>query len=291
MRLIITNNVSVWAGTYISNKINQYMKTQKEFNLHQSKLNINGKLDKKANKNFVLGLPTGSTAIELYFYLVKMYQKKQLSFKNVITFNMDEYINLPREHPQSYWTFMHENLFNHVDIAKENINLPNGMAADLKLECEEYDNKIEEIGGINLFVGGVGENGHLAFNEPYSSLSSNTRDKELSNTTLAANSRFFNEDIYLVPKSAITVGINTLLKAKEIIILVKGVKKSNALYHCVEGSVSHMWPISVLQFHEKAIIVADEEACNELKVKTYRYFKELKDEYSYINDTMENTFS
>lgn len=259
MRLIITDKVEYWVATYLKEK-----------------------LKLQANKKFVLGLPTGSTAILLYEKLLQFYKNKEISFKHVTTFNMDEYINLDKNHPQSYWSFMHQHLFNHIDIDPNNINIPNGNAKDIKAECSLYEEKIKKAGGIDLFIGGVGENGHLAFNEPYSSLSSLTRDKELNKNTIVANSRFFNNNVNQVPKSAITVGIDTLNAAKEVVIMITGAKKALALHHALERGVSHLWPISVLQFHKKAIIVVDEAATSELKVKTYRYFKDLTDEYSGI---------
>ena len=265
MRLIISNkNIGLWAAKYIKEKIQKH--------------NFNSK-----NK-FVLGLPTGGTAEDMYKHLVDLYNKNKISFKDIITFNMDEYINLPKENENSYNYFMNKHLFNHVDIDRNNINIPNGNAKDIKQECIDYENKILSSGGIDLFVGGVGENGHIAFNEPYSSLSSKTRDKELNKSTIEANMRYFNNDINLAPKTAITVGIDTLLKSEEVLILIKGIKKAQALQQCIEGGVSHMWPVSILQMHKRAIIVADEEACSELKVKTYRYFKDLEDEYSHIEN-------
>jgi len=262
MRLIITKkNIGYWAANYIAKKINL-----------------------QNNQKFVLGLPTGSSAVDMYKRLVEFYISSKLSFKNITTFNMDEYIGLNKSHPQSYWSFMNEHLFKHIDINPNNINIPNGNAENIKQECIDYENKIIQSGGIDLFVGGVGENGHIAFNEPYSSLSSKTRDKELNMNTIIANSRFFNNNINEVPKSAITVGIETLLQSKEVMILVSGAKKALALQQCIEGGVSHLWPISVLQFHKKAIIVADIEACGELKLKTVNYFQDLQDEYSYIED-------
>jgi len=259
MRLIITNKVEHWVATYVKEK-----------------------LKLQANKKFVLGLPTGSTAILLYEKLLQFYKNQEISFKHVSTFNMDEYIKLDKNNPHSYWFFMHQHFFNHIDIDPTNINIPNGNAPDIKAECRLYEEKIKKAGGIDLFIGGVGENGHLAFNEPYSSLSSKTRDKELNHNTILANARFFNNDVASVPKSAITVGIDTLMAAGEVVIMIKGVKKALALHHALEKGVSHLWPISILQFHKKAIIVADEGACLELKVKTYKYFKELQDEYSVI---------
>ena len=266
MRLIISQNPGLWAASYIKNKINNH--------------------NYQIKKNFILGLPTGSTPLKMYEYLINMYNNKDLSFKEVVTFNMDEYIGLNKDHPESYHSFMHKNLFNFIDIKKEHINIPDGTSVDMKQFCFEYEEKIKKYGGIDLFVGGVGENGHIAFNEPYSSLSSKTRDKELDFDTINANARFFGGNINLVPKSAITVGIATLLESKEVMILVQGVKKAHALQQCLEGSVSHSCPISVLQFHNKAIIVADEQATIELKVKTYKYFTNLQDEFSYIEENI-----
>lgn len=258
MRLIISKNPQLWASNYIKNKIN-------------------------ANPNkFILGLPTGGTVETMYHYLIEDFYKKEVSFKNVTTFNMDEYIGLPKEHPQSYHSFMHNKFFNHIDIDKNNTNIPDGNASDIKAYCIQYEEKIKQLGGIDLFVGGVGENGHIAFNEPYSSLSSNTRDKELNINTLHANARYFNNDVNAVPKSAITVGINTLLQAKEVLIIITGEKKALALQHCMESGISHLWPITALQMHKNAIIVADESACIELKVKTFNYFNTLQDEFSHI---------
>ena len=202
MRLIITKDVGKWAGTYVKEQVNKFNPT--------------------AENNFVLGLPTGGTAVALYKNLVELYKSKQLSFKDITTFNMDEYIGLPKDHKESYWTFMHENLFNHVDIKKESINIPDGNARDVKKFCIEYEENIAKAGGIDLFLGGVGENGHIAFNEPYSSLSSLTRDKELDKNTIMANSRFFDGNMDLVPKSAITVGTKTLLDSKEVLIMLVG---------------------------------------------------------------------
>ncbi len=265
MRLIIAKDVGKWSATYVKEQLRKFNET-------------------KQNDNFVLGLPTGGTAVALYKNLLEYYQSKDISFKNITTFNMDEYIGLPKDHKESYWTFMHQNLFNHVDINKENINIPDGNAVDVKKFCIEYEEKIAKSGGIDIFLGGVGENGHIAFNEPYSSLSSLTRDKELDKNTIMANSRFFDGNMDLVPKSAITVGTKTLLDSKEVLIMITGEKKALALHNAVEGAVSHAWPISILQMHRKSLIVVDEQACSELKVKTYRYFKEMEDEYSYIED-------
>ncbi|MDR2709592.1 MAG: glucosamine-6-phosphate deaminase [Elusimicrobiota bacterium] len=234
------------------------------------------------NKNFVLGLPTGSTAIDMYKSLIELYRRKEIYFDNVTTFNLDEYVGLPEDDKESYHTFMYENFFKYIKIDKKKINIPNGNAPDLIKEGEEYEEKIAKAGGLDLFIGGLGENGHVAFNEPYSSLSSITRDKQLDKNTIIANSRFFGNDPTKVPKTAMTMGMQTILNAKEVLLLVTGEKKALALKHLVEGAISHAWPATVLQMHRKLVVIVDEASCNELTLKTYRYFKRLKDEFSHI---------
>ena len=259
MRLIIEPNydlMSQWAANYVVERINAANPTKE--------------------KPFVLGLPTGSSPIGMYRALVKAYQEGKVSFKNVLTFNMDEYVGLPESHPESYHSFMFTNLFNHIDCPKENIHILNGNAPDLAAECAHYEQMIEEAGGIDLFLGGFGPDGHIAFNEPGSSLTSRTRQKTLTTDTIIANSRFFDNDINLVPKTALTVGVGTVMAAKEVMILVNGHAKCRALQAAVEGSVNHMWTISALQMHQHGIIVADDAACEELKVGTYRYFKDIE---------------
>lgn len=261
MRLIPLNTpteVGKWAARHIVQRINAFKPT--------------------AERPFVLGLPTGGTPLEAYKHLVAMHKAGQVSFENVVTFNMDEYVGLAQEHPESYHTFMHRNFFDHVDIKKENINLLNGNAADVDEECRQYEAKIKSYGKINLFMGGVGNDGHIAFNEPASSLASRTRIKTLTHDTRIVNSRFFDNDVSQVPKFALTVGVGTLLDAEEVMILVTGHAKAQALEAAVEGNVNHMWTISCLQLHAKAVIVCDEPATMELKVKTVKYFRELETE-------------
>ncbi|MCG8706977.1 glucosamine-6-phosphate deaminase [Brenneria sp. 4F2] len=261
MRLIpLTTPVEVgkWAARYIIQRI-------KAFN-------------PSADRPFVLGLPTGSSPLEAYKALVEMHKAGQVSFKHIVTFNMDEYVGLPADHPESYHSFMHHNFFDHIDIPKENINLLNGNAEDITAECRRYEEKINAYGKIHLFMGGVGNDGHIAFNEPASSLASRTRIKTLTEETRIANSRFFNGDVNLVPKYALTVGVGTLLDAEEVMILVSGRNKALALQAAVEGNVNHMWTISCLQLHAKAIMVCDEPSTMELKVKTVKYFRELETE-------------
>ena len=259
MRLIIEPNyeqVSEWAANYVASKINASNAT--------------------AEKPFVLGCPTGSSPLGMYRKLIELNKAGKVSFKNVVTFNMDEYCNLPREHSESYYTFMWTNFFNQIDIKPENVNILNGNAEDPVAECQRYEDKIASYGGIDLFMGGVGPDGHIAFNEPGSSLTSRTRMKTLTQDTIIANSRFFNNDTSLVPKTALTVGVGTICSAKEVLLIVNGHNKARALQHGVEGGVSQQWTISALQLHQHAIIVCDEAATVELKVGTYNYFKDIE---------------
>ena len=259
MRVIIEPNyelASKWAANYVTKKINGFKPT--------------------GSKPFVLGLPTGSSPIGMYNELVKLNKAGSITFKNVITFNMDEYVSLPKDHPESYHSFMYKHLFNHIDIPKENVNILNGNAPDLETECAGYEEKIKKAGGINLFVGGIGPDGHIAFNEPGSSLVSRTRVKTLTYDTIVANSRFFDNDINKVPKTALTVGVGTVMDADEVLIIVNGHNKARALRHAIEEGVNHMWTISCLQMHQKGIIVCDEEASIELKAGTVKYFKDIE---------------
>ncbi len=226
------------------------------------------------DKPFVLGLPTGGTPIATYQELIRMYKAGEVSFKNVITFNMDEYVGLPVEHPESYHSFMFRNFFDHVDVPHENINILNGLADDPEAECAAYEERIKAAGGIDLFMGGVGEDGHIAFNEPYTSLQSRTHVQQLTYDTILVNSRFFDGDMSQVPTKAMTVGVATVMDSKEVMILTFGHKKARAVADAVEGAMSHVCTLSALQNHPKGIIVADELAVGELKVNTYKFFKE-----------------
>jgi len=221
-------------------------------------------------------LPTGSSPKGTYKELVRLYQEGKVSFKHVVTFNMDEYVGIPKEHPESYHSFMWSNLFSHIDIPAENVNILNGNAPNLTAECQRYEDKIKSYGRIHLFLGGIGSDGHIAFNEPGSSLASRTRVKTLTTDTIIANSRFFDNDLAKVPKTALTVGVGTVLDALEVLIIVNGHNKARALHHAVEGSINQMWTISALQLHPKGIIVCDEAATAELKVGTYKYFKDIE---------------
>eukprot|EP01064_Diplonema_japonicum_P031945 TRINITY_DN5886_c0_g1_i2.p1 TRINITY_DN5886_c0_g1~~TRINITY_DN5886_c0_g1_i2.p1 ORF type:complete len:276 (+),score=68.97 TRINITY_DN5886_c0_g1_i2:73-900(+) len=225
---------------------------------------------------FVLGLPTGGTPVKTYQKLIQAHRAGRICFKNVVTFNMDEYVDLAKEHPESYHSFMWNNFFSFVNVKKENVNILNGNAEDLEAECQRYEEKIKSCGGIDLFMGGLGSDGHIAFNEPGSSLSSKTRVKSLNRETIESNARFFDNDPSKVPTMALTVGIQTILDSKEVLFLVTGAAKAKALSMCIEGSVSHMWTGSALQMHPKATIVADEAATAELMVRTVNYFRDLQ---------------
>lgn len=209
MRVVILTDydmVSKWVAAYVARAINTHKPT--------------------AKKPFVLGLPTGSSPLGMYRELIQLNKDKQVSFANVVTFNMDEYVNIRRDHPQSYHSFMWDNFFSHIDIRKSNVNILNGNAKDLDAECARYEKKIRSYGGIHLFVGGIGPDGHIAFNEPGSSLTSRTRVKTLTQDTIIANSRFFGGDVNKVPKTALTVGVATIMDARTVLIIVSGHNKA-----------------------------------------------------------------
>jgi len=265
MRILIQDNyqcLSKWVAYYVANKIKEFQPTK--------------------DNPFVLGLPTGSSPLGTYQELIELYKEGKLSFKNVVTFNMDEYVGLAEDHPQSYHYFMHSNLFSHIDIPDENINILDGNADDLEKECQQFEKKIKAVGGIHLFLGGIGPDGHIAFNEPGSSLSSRTRLKTLTYDTRVANSRFFDNDINKVPKLALTVGVGTVMDADEVLIIINGYKKARAVRMAVEGGVNHMWTVSALQLHKHGIIVCDDDSTMELKVGTVKYFKDIE------KDALEN---
>ncbi|KAJ3165155.1 Glucosamine-6-phosphate isomerase 2 [Irineochytrium annulatum] len=277
MRLIIRDtydDASQYAADYIINRINTFKPT--------------------ASRPFVLGLPTGSSPEGIYKHLVAAHKSGKLSFRHVVTFNMDEYVGLDRSHPQSYHYFMWDCLFKHVDIEPGNAHILDGNAKDLEAECRRggvqevehevlayksnlrFEDLIKAAGGIELFLGGIGPDGHIAFNEPGSSLSSRTRIKTLAYDTILANSRFFSGDIEKVPKLALTVGVGTVMDAREVIIIISGAHKALALAKCIEDGVNHMWTVSAIQMHPRGMIVCDEDATLELHVKTVRYFKSIE---------------
>uniref|UniRef100_A0A2I3LRF5 Glucosamine-6-phosphate isomerase n=1 Tax=Papio anubis TaxID=9555 RepID=A0A2I3LRF5_PAPAN len=279
MKLIILDHysqASEWAAKYIRNRIIQF--------------------NPGPEKYFTLGLPTGafldgegavdrsgesrqqgpgSTPLGCYKKLIEYYKNGDLSFKYVKTFNMDEYVGLPRDHPESYHSFMWNNFFKHIDIHPENTYILDGNAVDLQAECDAFEEKIKAAGGIELFVGGIGPDGHIAFNEPGSSLVSRTRVKTLAMDTILANARFFDGELTKVPTMALTVGVGTVMDAREVMILITGAHKAFALYKAIEEGVNHMWTVSAFQQHPRTVFVCDEDATLELKVKTVKYFKGL----------------
>lgn len=260
MKVIIRQNSaegSLWAAHYIAARIKEKAA--------------------RTNEPFVIGLCTGSTPIETYAELIRMVKAGELSFKNVISFNMDEYVGLPVEHPESYHSFMHKYLFDQIDEKPENIHILNGNAPDVEAECAAYEKAIVDAGGFDLFLGGVGEDGHIAFNEPFSSLSSRTRVVTLTQDTREVNARFFDGDPTKVPAQALTVGVATVLSSKEVVILAFGSKKARALKDAIEGPMSHYCTLSGLQNHPAGTIVCDESSIAEVKVSSYRYFKAVEE--------------
>jgi len=255
MRLVIRKDyesVSKWAAEYVAKQVRQ------------------------AERPYVLGLPTGSSPEGMYRELAAIQKAGRVSLRDVVTFNMDEYVGLPADHPQSYHTFMWSKFFSHVDVQKKNVHILNGMAPDLDAECLAYEQAIVAAGGIDLFIGGVGVDGHIAFNEPGSSLASHTRLKTLTLETRQSNARFFGGDVEQVPTTALTIGVGTFMAAREVLVLVSGRSKARALHHAIEEGINHLWTISSLQLHAKAIVVCDEDATMELKVGTVRYFEEIE---------------
>jgi len=250
MRLVILDtcaNVGEWSAKYVMKRIRDFQPGP--------------------NRYFVLGLPTGSTPLGMYRKLIEYHKAGNISFKYVKTFNMDEYVGLPRDHPESYHYFMFENFFKHIDILPENVHILDGNAPDLSAECSSFEEKIKAVGGVELFIGGIGPDGHIAFNEPGSSLVSRTRVKTLAQDTLEANARFFGNDMSKVPKEALTVGVGTVMDSKEVMILITGAHKAFALYKAIEEGVNHMWTVSAFQQHANTLMICDEDATLELKVK------------------------
>ena len=260
MRLIPlkdTAQVGKWAARHIVQRINAFKPT--------------------AERPFVLGLPTGGTPLEAYKHLIAMHKAGEVSFKHVVTFNMDEYVGLPQEHPESYHTFMYRNFFDHVDIPRENINLLNGNAADVNAECRQYEERSSLTAKLTCSWGRghrrpyrVQRAGFVSgFAHPHQNADRRHPHRQLA---------LLRRRCQLVPKYALTVGVGTLLDAEEVMITVTGHAKAQALEAAVEGNINHMWTISCLQLHAKAVVVCDEPATMELKVKTVKYFRELEAE-------------
>ena len=219
--------------------------------------------------NSVLGLATGSTPIGMYENLVKLNKSGDIDFSVVRTFNLDEYYNLPKESDQSYHYFMYQNLFNHININPANIHIQNGMTNDVDAECERYDSLIKEAGGVDIQVLGIGNNAHIGFNEPTVNFEKGTHLVELEESTIEANSRFF-DNIEDVPKKAITMGVGSIFKSKKILLIATGENKAEAIYNTVYGKVVPEVPASILQFHSDIVLILDKDAAKLLKEEDYK---------------------
>ena len=216
----------------------------------------------KANPKCTLGLATGSSPIGLYKYLIKAYENGEVSFKDVKTYNLDEYCEIPVTPPESYYSFMHTNLFNHIDIKEENVNIPSSVGDDLKKNCDEYSKKLNAA-TVDMQLLGIGANGHIGFNEPGTPFDSETLIVTLKDKTRQDNARFFDNDINQVPKHAITMGIKNIMNAKSVLLVASGKNKADAINKLINGPVTEEFPASALQNHKgKVIVVADEEACS-----------------------------
>ena len=208
----------------------------------------------------VLGLATGGTPVGAYEKLVERYNEGDLDFSEVTTVNLDEYRGLPKEHPESYWSFMHRNLFDHVNIDPAHINLPDGTNLDAEAECKHYDEIIRSVGGVDLQLLGIGHDGHIGFNEPSEAFDLGTHCVDLAQETIEANKRFFDGNVDLVPKQAYTMGIKTIMQARKVLVVANGLAKAKAVKAVVSGPVTPECPGSILQMHPDCILVADEEA-------------------------------
>jgi len=222
------------------------------------------------NPSAVLGLPTGGTPIGMYQQLVQLFNEKKIDFSKVTTFNLDEYIGLSPQHPQSYHYYMNQHFFNHININKANVHLPHGDKEDLNAVCEDYEEKIKATGGIDLLILGVGTNGHIGFNEPGAEVSDKTRVVQLAETTIEANSRFFN-DIKKVPKKAITMGLRTILSSKKIILLAAGSEKADIIKCMFEQTPTNENPATFLKLHENVSLILDEQAAQKVKESNFTY--------------------
>ncbi len=242
MRLIVTKlSVGIWAAAYIKNTIKLFSPS--------------------LEKPFILGLPTGSTVLDMYAVLRTFAKERLLNFQHVFTFNMDEYVGIPQDHPQSYHSYMKRHLFDHVNLQPDHIFMLDGQAPDLAQECTRYEHSMARVGGVDLFIGGVGRNGHIAFNEPGTPFHTRTHVTDLAPSTLEANARFFQNDISRVPRQALTVGIGTLLDAKELLFIASGVKKAAAVAHLVTQNPTLTWPLTALKLHPHATLLVDTDAC------------------------------
>lgn len=258
MKLALANiNLGLWAAAYIKQTAQSFWA-------------------KNPQEPFTLGLPTGGTVTDMYANLRLFYQTGSLDFSRFVTFNMDEYCGLLPEHPQSYHSYMQRHLFSAVNIPPQNRHLLNGMAKDPAAECAAYESSIRQAGGVKLFVGGVGRNGHIAFNEPGSEFTSRTRQVELTLGTRQANARFFGNQLEKVPTHALTVGIGTLLDAQELLILASGRQKAPAIQAFAANEPTRSCPLTALKLHANATLLIDKEAASLLPDDLKNCFKELE---------------
>ncbi|TSA23280.1 glucosamine-6-phosphate deaminase [bacterium] len=261
MRIIIHDNyeaLSKWTAYYVAKRITDFNPT--------------------TEKPFVLGLPAGMSPVGTYQQLISLHQEGKVTFRNVVAFGLNEYAGIPEDHPQSHHSVLWNNFFGQIDIQPENVRLLDGNAADYDRECQDYEENIKTSGGIHLFLGSIGPDGHIGFNEPGSSLSSRTRIKTITPGARAANARWFGNDINKVPKTGLTMGVGTLMDAEEVVMVISGFNKARALQKILEDEVNHMWTVSMLQLHQHGMIVCDDEATMELKVGTVKYFRDIEKE-------------
>ena len=229
----------------------------------------------KAKPGAVIGFATGSTPLGLYQKLIQYHKNDGLDFSGITTFNLDEYIGLPADHTQSYAYFMHRHLFSHINIDPQQIHLPDGMSEDIEGHCAWYEEQIEKAGGLDLQILGIGANGHLAFNEPGSSLGSRTRIKTLTSETVNSNARFFDTPDQ-VPRYAITMGVGTIMEAQSLLLLASGAGKADAIKATLEGPVTAMVPATIVQLHRDAHTIIDEMAASRLLYNHHDGIAELK---------------
>lgn len=222
----------------------------------------------------IIGLATGSTPIGMYKNLIQMYKDGLIDFSKTKTFNLDEYYKLSIDNNQSYHYFMYENLFNHINIKEEHIFIPNGMSNDIDTECILYDKKIDDNGGIDIQVLGIGNNAHIGFNEPTINFNKGTHIVTLDDSTRKANARFFNS-LDEVPKKAITMGTGSIFKSKKIMLLASGKNKAKAIYNTVYGKITPEVPSSILQFHKDVILILDKDAASLLNKDDYEIMTEF----------------
>lgn len=258
MRVIIKpdyQSLSQWAADYVVYRINKHHPTPK--------------------KPFVMGLPSGSTPLGMFEILARYYKERKVSFENVVFFGMGEYVGMGAGDEHGFQYYLWDKFLKYVNIKKEHVHFLDGLTKNFAKECANYEKAIAAAGGVDLFIGGVGEDGHIAFNEPYSSLNSRTRAKLLTPSTLQANSRFFDNDISKVPPMVLTIGIATMMDAAEVMILASGKSKATAVKNAIEGNITHVWPVSVLQQHQHGVFACDEAATAQLDPQTVIYFKEI----------------